>query len=134
MKITVRGQRYTSGDREFKGMNVTADYKIQPSGESFKLVRDAELHIVPPNFVPGQTRLSTQQVTLKTLLQKKFGKLFEPEIKAEKLTLSGRWEKVGPLDLKQLQSSSGWLVAAWLEPATPPAAPPTKPDTAQASR
>jgi hypothetical protein len=134
VKITVRGQRYTSGDREFKGMNVTADYKIQPSGDSFKLVRDADLQIVPPNFVPGQTRLSTQQVTLKTLLQKKFGKLFEPEIKADKLTLSGRWEKVGPLDLKQLQSSSGWLVAAWLEPATPPAAAPSKPDTAQASR
>jgi hypothetical protein len=125
VKITVRGQRYTSGEREFKGMNVTADYRIVPSGSSYKLVRDAELHIEPPNFVPGQTRLSTQQVTLKTLLQRKFGKLFEPEIKAETLKLSGKWEKAGPLDLKALQSNGGWLVAAWLESAPPPSDTPS---------
>jgi hypothetical protein len=126
LQITVRGQRYTSGEREFRAMNVTADYKVQPSGNSFKLVRDGDLQIVPPNFVPGQTRLSTQQVTLKTLLQRKFGRLFEPEIKSETLTLSGNWEKAGPLDLKQLQSGGGWLVAAWLESSPPPGSPTNK--------
>jgi hypothetical protein len=121
VQIIIRGQRYTSGERDFRAMNVTADYKIKPSGASFKMVRDAELHIVPPNFAAGKT-LSGPQVALKTLLQKKFGKLFEPEVKLETLTLSGRWEEAGPLDLKQLQSSGGWLVMAWLmseNPVTP---------------
>ena len=106
-QVTVRGQRYTSGDREFRAMNVTANYKVQIQG-----------------FVRGQGRLSAQQVTLRTLLQRKFGKMFEPEIVSEGLTLPGRWEQAGRLDLKHLQSGSGWLVMAWIasgKPAEPPA-------------
>jgi len=77
---------------------------------------------VPPRFVAGQTRLSTKDVTLKTLLQRKFGRMFEPEIKSEGLVLPGKWRDAGRLDLKQLQSGGGWLVLAWLESGEP--APP----------
>jgi len=31
-QVTVRGQRYTSGEREFQAMNVTADYKVSTDG------------------------------------------------------------------------------------------------------
>lgn len=121
-QVTVRGQRYTSGEREFQAMNVTADYKIAIDGNGSKAVRQGELQIVPPRFVAGQTRLSTKDVTLKTLLQRKFGKMFEPEIKSDGLVLPGKWREAGRLDLKQLQSGGGWLVAAWLESGEP--APP----------
>ncbi len=94
VQITIRGNRYTSGDREFRAMDVTARYKIKPHGSSYRLMRDEELEIAPPNFVPGKTRLSGSQVTLKALLQRKFGKLFDPEIKAETMTFSGQLEKV----------------------------------------
>jgi hypothetical protein len=118
-QLTVRGQRYTSGDREFRAMNVTANYKVQSHGTGSKLVRQGDLEILPPGFVRGQGRLSAQQVTLRTLLQRKFGKMLEPEIVSKGLTLPGRWERAGRLDLKQLQSGSGWLVMAWIESGQP---------------
>jgi len=64
-QVTVRGQRYTSGDREFRAMNITADYKVEISGTGSKLIRQGDLQIVPPNFVPGKSRLSSQQITLR---------------------------------------------------------------------
>jgi hypothetical protein len=75
--------------------------------------------IVPPNFVPGRSRLSSQQITLRTLLERRFGKFFEPEIKYEGLELPGAWEKAGRLDLKFLRADGGWLAAAWLESGEP---------------
>ncbi|MBI3837102.1 MAG: hypothetical protein HY288_04105 [Planctomycetia bacterium] len=119
LQVTVRGQRYTSGDRDFRAMNVTANYKVQISGTGSKLVRQGELEIVPPGFVRGQGHLSAQQVTLRTLLQRKFGKMFEPEIVSQGLTLPGRWEQAGRLDLKQLQADGGWLVMAWVKNGAP---------------
>jgi hypothetical protein len=120
-QVTIRGQRYTSGDRDFQAMNVTAEYKIESQGDRFRLVRKNELQIEPPNFVKGKT-LSGRQIALKTLLEKRFGKIFEPEIKSEGLILPGRWRAAGRLDPKQLQSSGGWLVVAWIESGVP--APP----------
>lgn len=117
-QVTVRGQRYTSGDRDFQAMNVTANYKIESADGAFRLVRDAELHIEPPNFVKGRT-LSGRQIALKTLLEKRFGKLFDPEIKSKGLVLPGRWREAGRLDPKQLQSNGGWLVVAWIESGEP---------------
>ncbi len=117
--VTIRGQRYTSGERNFRAMNVTATYKAQVDGKGAKLVRQGDLEIFPPNFVPGKSRLSTQQVSLKTLLEKRFGKMFEPEIVSEGLELPGNWKNAGRLDLKVLQSRSGWLALAWTESGEP---------------
>src|SRR5262249_17482861 len=113
--------RYTSGDRDFRAMNVTAEYKFEQTPPGVKLVRQGELTILPPNFQPGQ-RLSPQQLSWKTTLAKKFGRMFEPEIKSEGLVLPGRWRDAGRLDLKQLQTSGGWIALAWIESGVP--APP----------
>ncbi len=110
VRITVRGQRYISGNRHFQAMNVTANYKMQIDGIGTKLIRQGDLEIVPPR---ASGTLSTRQIALRTVLQKKFGKVFEPELKYEGLKLPGRWESAGPLAIKQLQSDSGWLVLAW---------------------
>jgi hypothetical protein len=137
--ITVRGQRYTSGDRDFQAMNVTANYKVERDGERYRLVRDDQLQIEPPN-ARGRT-LSGRQIALRTLLERRFGKLFEREIKSEGLVLPGRWRAAGRLDLKQLQLGNGWVVAALVEsgvpaPAEPPSPPeePAKTKVTQASR
>jgi hypothetical protein len=117
MKITIRGRRYKSGEDVFRGMNVTAEYKIEQNGDSFVLRRQGELQLAPPDS-EGKTQ-STRQVTLKTLLKRKFGKIFEPEIKSEGLILPGRWKDVGRLDPKQMVSKQGWLAMAWLESGQP---------------
>ena len=100
-------------------MNVTADYKAEISGNGSRLVRQGDLQIVPPSFVPGKSRLSSQQITLRTLLEQRFGKLFEPEIKSDGLELPGQWAKAGRLDLKHLKSSGGWMAMAWIESGEP---------------
>ena len=115
-KVTIRGKRFTSADRQFRAMNISATYKLHIDGGRTKLVRQGELEIFPPGFAEGQT-LSTQQITLKTLLQKKFGKLLEPEILTEGLELPGDWKKVGKLSISHLQSEAGWLVLGWVRPA-----------------
>jgi hypothetical protein len=120
-RITIRGQKYTSGEEEFRAMNVTATYKVQLEGQGTRLVRQGELEVFPPNFVAGQSRLSPGDIALKRLLEKKFSKLFEPEIKSDGLALSGKWEKVGKLPLKQLHADGGWLVLGWALPSTLPA-------------
>jgi hypothetical protein len=119
IQITIRGQRYTSGDRDFRAMNVTAAYKFQIDGPGIKLVRQGDLTIVPPG---EPRRLSGKEITLRTLLEKRFGKLFEPEVKYEGLILPGRWREAGILDLKQAAADKGWFVLAWIESGVP--APP----------
>lgn len=125
LQITIRGQRYTSGDQEFRAMNVTANYKIaltEPNEQGIrgiKLVRQGELVIVPPG---EPRRLSGREITLRTLLEKRFGKLFEPEVVYDGLILPGRWREAGILDTKQLDVGGGWIALAWLESGVP--APP----------
>lgn len=106
-------------------MNVSANYTIgiadpEANGiRGIKLVRQGDLEIVPPG---EPRRLSGREITLRTLLQKRFGKLFEPEIVYEGLVLPGRWRAAGILDTKQLTVGSGWMVLAFLESGVP--APP----------
>jgi hypothetical protein len=126
IEITIRGQRYTSGDRDFRAMNVTARYKFAIDGPGIKLTRQGDLVIVPPGEA---RRLSGREITLRTLLEKRFGKLFEPEVKYDGLVLPGKWRAAGVLDYKQLQTAGGWLVAAWFESGVP--APPEKEKPAQ---
>ena len=80
--ITVRGRAFTTGEggsqKKHGAMNVTATYKIEPSDAGPQLVRQGELDINPPNFDPASTRLSVGDVSLKTVLKKKFGKIFPP--------------------------------------------------------
>lgn len=110
IEITIRGQRYTSGERSFRAMNVTAKYKFEIAGAGIKFTRVEDLHIVPP----GPPRiLSPRELTLRTLLEKRFGKLFEEEVTYDGLILPGKWRAAGILDTKQLQTAGGWMVLAW---------------------
>ncbi len=125
LQITIRGQRYTSGDQDFRAMNVSANYTVgltEPDElgiRGVKLVRQGDLEIVPPG---EPRRLSGREITLRTLLEKRFGKLFEPEVVYDGLILPGRWRAAGILDTRQLVVGSGWLAVAWLESGVP--APP----------
>ncbi len=112
-RITVRGKHFTSGDRHFKAMNVTAIYKVQQEGNGTHLVRQGELQIFPPDFVEGKSSFNMQQTALRSILKKKFGKLFPPETVNEGLELPGKWKLAGKLPLRQLVADHGWLVLGW---------------------
>jgi hypothetical protein len=113
IRISIRGERFTSGERQFAQMNISATYQIQRDAGQVKLVRQGELEIVPPGFVPGQDVLSAQQSALRTLIQSRLDDVFEEEIVAEGLLLPGEWEKIGRMPLSVLESGQGWLSAAW---------------------
>ena len=111
--ITIRGQRFTSGERTFRAMNISANYKVEKQGDGSRLVRQGDLKVLPPGFVEGRDKMPPDQVSLRRLLQRRFGKLLKPEAASEGLELPGKWSKLGRLRLVELVADDGWAVLAW---------------------
>ena len=98
-------------------MNVSAAYKIEKSPKGFKAVRQGEIEVIPPDFVPGSgQQLDAQRQIIRKLLKKRFAKVFEPEFLGKGLELSGKWKAAGKLMPIQVVCRDGWLVIAWSEP------------------
>ncbi len=118
VKLTIRGSRYTSGDREFDAMDVWAMYKVESDAGKFRLVRDGDVQIYPPNFVPGGgKKLSVQETSLRGILQKRFNKVFDAVIELKPLDLPGELKPLGPLPMEQLVArKDGWIAAGWRQP------------------
>jgi len=118
VKLTVRGSNYTSGDREFDAMDIWATYRIEPGHPGMRLVRDGDVQIYPPGFVPGGSeKLNVQQTSLRRILQKRFNKVFKEVVDLEPLKLPGELAKAGPLPIEQLDArKDGWVAAGWRKP------------------
>jgi hypothetical protein len=116
LSITVRGRAFTTGEggaKKHGAMNITAVYKIEPSDAGPQLTRQGDLEIVPPDFDPQKSKLSMGQVSLRTVLQKKFRKIFPQQIQPEPVVLGGQWKDAGQLVLDQLQVADGWVSVAY---------------------
>ncbi len=143
IKLTVRGSKYTSGEREFPAMNIWVAYRIEPAGGNIRLVRDGDVQIYPPGFVPGGAeKLTISQTSLRRILQKRFGKVFKEVIDVEPLQLPGQLASAGPLPMEQfVAQKDGWLAVGWrqrdpvvaatLAAATPEVSLPIEPVLAQ---
>jgi hypothetical protein len=126
-RVTLRGQDFTSGDREFDGMDTTAVYKLVKTQNGFNMERQGELQIYPPGFKPGVDRLGAREQVLRKLLEKKFGRIFKEKFEIDEIQMPEALEKVGVLATTQVESDKGWLVLAWRrQPATKPRAPKTR--------
>lgn len=115
VKVTVRGSRFTSGDREFPAMDIWAAYRIEPAAGTIRLVRDGDVQIYPPGFVPGGgEKLSVAETSLRRILQKRFNKVFKEVVDVEPLDLPGELKQAGPLPMEQLIArKDGWVAAGW---------------------
>ena len=115
VRLTVRGSGYTSGDREFDAMDVWATYRIESEAGRHRLVRDGDVQIYPPDFVPGGgKKLSIQQTSLRGILQKRFNKVFDEVIEIKPLDLPGELAAAGPLPMEQFEArKDGWLAVGW---------------------
>lgn len=133
-RITIRGKHYTSGERSFKAMNVGATYKIARDGNGSKMTRQGDLQIFPPDFVEGKTKFSMQETALRSILRRKFGKLFPPESTSPGLELPGRWKAAGRLPLRELVVKDGWFALGWGMPGTGGAPATAEEPTAAASQ
>jgi len=112
-RVTIRGRRYYKGEERHPGMDVTAVYKLAVAEEGLRAVRQGDLRILPPNFVPDKDRLAPRQIVIQTLLERRFGKIFKEEMIGEGLLLPGNWEKAGKMRPVQLVCQHGWLTIAW---------------------
>ena len=119
--MTIQGSKYTSGEKEYKSMNISVKYKVEMTDKGSKLTRIGEIQFAPPGHKPGKT-LSAGQIALRTILQKRLKNAFKPVIESDGLKLPGKFEKVGKLRLVQLGSNAGWLTLAWKMPPQPVAA------------
>jgi hypothetical protein len=115
VKVTVRGSKFTSGDREFPAMDIWAAYRIEPAAGAIRLVRDGDVQIYPPDFVPGGgEKLSVAETSLRRILQKRFNKVFKEVVDVEPLDLPGELKNAGPLPMEQLVArKDGWVAAGW---------------------
>lgn len=115
VKMTVRGTRFTSGDREFPAMDIWAAYRIEPADGKIRLVRDGDVQIYPPGFVPGGgEKLTVAETSLRRILQKRFGKVFKEVVDVEPLKMPGQLAGAGPLPMEQLVArKDGWVAAGW---------------------
>ena len=116
LRITVRGRRYIRGGEEFPAMDVTALYNIVGQGPSIKAVRQGGLEIFPPGFDRAKGRFSTRQLAIRKMLERRFGKVLQPELGGKGLELPGNWKKAGRLMPVALASSGGWITVGWKRP------------------
>ena len=120
-KVTISGVKYYKGNEGHPAMNISAVYKIEKSPKGFKAVRQGEIEVIPPDFTPGSGQhIDAQRQIIRTLLQKRFAKVFEPEFLGEGLELSGKWKAAGKLLPIQVECRDGWLVIAWKRAAVGP--------------
>ncbi|MFM8635955.1 MAG: hypothetical protein ACKOEX_14295 [Planctomycetia bacterium] len=133
VKMTVRGSKFTSGDREFPPMDIWAAYRIEPADGKIRLVRDGDVQIYPPGFVPGGgEKLSVAETSLRRILQKRFNKVFKEVVDVEPMKLPNQLEHAGPLPMEQLVArKDGWVAVGWRKKdAAAPAGQPTLADAA----
>ncbi|MBS0208631.1 MAG: hypothetical protein JSS27_06710 [Planctomycetes bacterium] len=120
MVITIRGAKYTSDHKPFEAMNITARYKLARDKGRIEALRQGDLEIYPPDFKPNTgDKLSTRQVILKRMLQKRFSRIFRESIVSDGLELKGNWEQYDPLPANQLVADDGWLAIGWQQPDQP---------------
>jgi hypothetical protein len=113
-KVTIHGAGYYKGDAPQPAMDVTAIYKIEKTAEGFKAVRQGELQIFPPGFDPNSgQQIPPKNQVVRHLLEKRFGKTFEPEIVLKSFVMKGKLEKAGTFVPVQFSCRDGWLVLAW---------------------
>ena len=114
LTLVLRTTEIHKGDRVYPGMNITVVYKFVKGPQGFKLVRQGDLQIFPPTFDPTSGRqLSIRETTIRGLLQRRLGKIFEPEVVAPALTPEGRLASIGRLEPVFMFSKDGWLTVAW---------------------
>jgi len=118
--ITLRGVKFYKGQDAHPGMNVSASYKIEKSGKGFKAVRQGDIEVLPPDFEPGK-QIDARRQVIRKLLEKRFAKIFEPEILGDGFELPGKWKAAGKLVPIQVEAQNGWLTLAWRRTADQPA-------------
>jgi hypothetical protein len=107
-KITLRGEEFTSGGKEYLAMDTTAVYKLSKTPTGLIAEREGDLVIYPPGFKKGQ-RLSASDKVLQELLMRKFANVFKDKFELKEVKLPEAIKSAGVLVTTQVESNNGWL-------------------------
>jgi len=114
ISMTIRGRKFRKGEDNHPGMNISVKYKIEETDTGFKLMRQGEPEIFPPGFVPGGGKsMGVRFQVIRTILERRFGRIFIEEIVPKGIDLEGNLEPLGRLVPIQFNSRDGWLTIAW---------------------
>jgi hypothetical protein len=113
LTITLRGEDFTSGGRDFDGMDTTAVYKLRKTDKGLIAERQGDLVIYPPGFRPGVDRLGAREKVLQQILDRKFSRVFKPSFESQELKLPEKLKTDIALATTQVDANKGWLTLAW---------------------
>ncbi len=111
--IEIRGTKWKSGAETFdEPMYIKAEYTLvkTPEGGVKAVRKNEKLTLTYPNQEEGKD--SARVTNLKTLLSRRFEKIFKKEIVDEGFQLKGRLANYGKLYFRDIASDNGWLQAA----------------------
>jgi hypothetical protein len=111
-QAVMRLTEFTSGEDEYKGMDMTVKYRFVTKGDTIKAVRQGPIEAFPPSFKAGQ-KLSARQQAMRTVLQKRFGKFFKEELVLKDVMLAKDLRRAGPLVATRADGERGWLLVTW---------------------
>jgi hypothetical protein len=114
----LRVAEFTSGDNEYSGMNLTVKYKFKIAGDQLIAVRQGPIEAFPPSFKSSQ-KLSGRQQVMRTVLQKRFAKLFKPQFTLTDVELPKDLANAGPLVADYAATANGWLIVTWHKGGSP---------------
>jgi hypothetical protein len=110
--VLIRFSRFTSGERKLRHVNVAADYKAKKEGTRLVFERQGDID-VRRDGEKGNARIPIGEVALRSILRKKFGKLFKERIEGEGLELPGKYKTLGKLPVGEYQFDNGWAAVGW---------------------
>ncbi|MGQ9576722.1 MAG: hypothetical protein ACUVUC_15550 [Thermoguttaceae bacterium] len=112
--VTVSGQEYAVDGESYPGMNVTAVYRIQKTPRGPRALRQGRLAVFPPGFDPASGEQFPPRVqVLRTMLERRFGKLFQEDWTPKNLVLAPEGRQPVELQLTRWETTRGWLLLAW---------------------
>ena len=115
--ILLKFREFTSGDRELKGVNISAAYQAERDGTRLVFVRQGDLIVKREDDKAGG-KIPVGEVALRSILRKKFSKLFKDRIEGEGLELPGKYKSLGKLPVGDYLMENGWAAVGWNMPDT----------------
>lgn len=116
--MLIRFNRFTSGDRKLRHVNLSADYKAKKDGTRLVFERQGDI-VVKRDGEKENERIPIGEVALRSILRKKFAKMFKERVEGEGLKLPGRYESLGKLPVGNYRLDDGWAVIGWNLPGAP---------------
>ena len=108
-KITLRGVSITRAARPIRPRTSRPPTSSRNRPKDSSWSARGRSKSSPVDEAAGRSR----KTVIRRLLKKRFEKVFEPEILAKGMELSGRWKAVGKLVPVEIVARDGWLTVVW---------------------